>query len=453
MKKRARIVQDLVAQLAEELDLRRGGELVVLGETEDGWYRGEFEGRTGIFPPAFVTILGDVPGDGDSPLLLDEPLALDIKASKSSNEHDNNNSPTTTKNDHQPTEEISRPSSPYGIASYDYQARYADELTLTEGQVVYLVKHVNSEWSQGKTSRGPDSRVAIFPTSFIQIVIDCDAPVPVSSPQHSDNITTAASLLEESEFMPSASSAAGFGSLNSEDQLPYIAEAYREAAEENKIRSTPKMSRADFCRQPASSCGLDKIDNIIERNLNELSSAKSIQFGSVNKKPVSVSWSAIVAQPTPLVPEQTKPSLCETRTTTDLYSSGDLFDIRPVETSQLVVGQRRAAGGAIQVDEYDAVERQHLQQDKTTTDLVQIESEAGCTSYDSGDSSAERRSSFNRPARPPPPVPASSSANDSQWEMNRRNSTDSLASNAARSVPVRPAPLVPGTNEWHSLVD
>lgn len=60
---------------------------------------------------------------------------------------------------------------PHGIASYDYKGRYEDELTLVEGQIVYLLKHVNSDWMQGYDTHG---RVGIFPTAFIDMKIDCE---------------------------------------------------------------------------------------------------------------------------------------------------------------------------------------------------------------------------------------------------------------------------------------
>lgn len=61
----------------------------------------------------------------------------------------------------------------YGIACYDFQGQYADELPLREGQTVYLLKHVNDEWIHGESN----GKQGIFPTSFITIIKDCQPQV------------------------------------------------------------------------------------------------------------------------------------------------------------------------------------------------------------------------------------------------------------------------------------
>jgi hypothetical protein len=50
-------LQHLVAQLPEELDLKKGDEVIVTGEAEDGWLRGESQGKTGIFPSGFISFI------------------------------------------------------------------------------------------------------------------------------------------------------------------------------------------------------------------------------------------------------------------------------------------------------------------------------------------------------------------------------------------------------------
>ena len=57
MRKKARVLQDLIAQLPEELDLRRGAELVVTGQAEEGWYFAEYQGKSGIVASSFVKFI------------------------------------------------------------------------------------------------------------------------------------------------------------------------------------------------------------------------------------------------------------------------------------------------------------------------------------------------------------------------------------------------------------
>jgi len=143
VRKRARVTQNLVAQLPNELNLRKGEEVVVTGLTEDEWYIGECNGQRGIFPPGFVTLLDDNT-PSSAPLLL-EPILPSFSAPLNSNK-------------------------PHGVVCYDFHAQHSDELDLREGEMVYLLKYINTEWIQGEDSRG---RVGIFPSAFIRVVVDC----------------------------------------------------------------------------------------------------------------------------------------------------------------------------------------------------------------------------------------------------------------------------------------
>lgn len=57
MRKKARVLQDLIAQLPEELDLEKGAELVVTGQAEEGWYYAEYQGKSGIVASNFVKFI------------------------------------------------------------------------------------------------------------------------------------------------------------------------------------------------------------------------------------------------------------------------------------------------------------------------------------------------------------------------------------------------------------
>ena len=74
MRKKARVLQDLIAQLPEELDLRKGAELVVTGQAEEGWYYAEYQGKSGIVASSFVKFIEEnVPTYGRS---LSAPVAI-----------------------------------------------------------------------------------------------------------------------------------------------------------------------------------------------------------------------------------------------------------------------------------------------------------------------------------------------------------------------------------------
>ncbi|XP_069947710.1 dynamin-binding protein-like isoform X2 [Cherax quadricarinatus] len=58
---------------------------------------------------------------------------------------------------------------PYGRALFSFRAQYPNELTFKKGDIVHLLKHVDSHWTLG-TVRGSKG---IFPTSYVDIIVDC----------------------------------------------------------------------------------------------------------------------------------------------------------------------------------------------------------------------------------------------------------------------------------------
>ena len=58
---------------------------------------------------------------------------------------------------------------PYGRAVYDFNAQYPNELSFRKDDIIHLVKHIDSHWTMGTIG---DNR-GIFPTSYIDIIVDC----------------------------------------------------------------------------------------------------------------------------------------------------------------------------------------------------------------------------------------------------------------------------------------
>ena len=56
---------------------------------------------------------------------------------------------------------------PYGIALYDFQASQPGDLSLRQGDMVYLIKSINNEWIQGKVG----DCEGIFPINFVDIKV------------------------------------------------------------------------------------------------------------------------------------------------------------------------------------------------------------------------------------------------------------------------------------------
>ncbi|KAK0162919.1 hypothetical protein PV327_006648 [Microctonus hyperodae] len=58
---------------------------------------------------------------------------------------------------------------PYAISLYPFNAQYDNELNFNEGEVVHLIKHIDSEWAEGEI----DGKKGIFPTSYVNIIVNC----------------------------------------------------------------------------------------------------------------------------------------------------------------------------------------------------------------------------------------------------------------------------------------
>ncbi|ERR1711911_174191 len=78
-RRRALVIEDLVAQLPEELNLKKGEELVVTNVVEDGWYRGELNGKSGTFPAGFVVFLDETVDDAQEDVAQSTPITPMIR--------------------------------------------------------------------------------------------------------------------------------------------------------------------------------------------------------------------------------------------------------------------------------------------------------------------------------------------------------------------------------------
>lgn len=164
---RARVKLNMKAQLRAEMDLVKDEIVLITEEVDQGWYRGECNGRSGIFPASFVMILSDQnetdAGGGSTPsssipsIEINESTSgfpcTDVMNSSSQYGYDCVNSGIT----------------PYGRAVYAFKAEFKNELTFNKGEIIALHHHVDDKWMEGEI----DGRTGLFPRDFIEIIVDC----------------------------------------------------------------------------------------------------------------------------------------------------------------------------------------------------------------------------------------------------------------------------------------
>lgn len=74
----------------------------------------------------------------------------------------------------------------YGRVLFDFDAQDENELTLREHQIVRLFRHVDDGWMEGEL----DGKVGLFPKSYIDIIVDCEAKAPTDFVESAANNQT-----------------------------------------------------------------------------------------------------------------------------------------------------------------------------------------------------------------------------------------------------------------------
>ncbi|KAL1513817.1 hypothetical protein ABEB36_003172 [Hypothenemus hampei] len=127
----------------DELTLKVGDIIDILGEEEEGWWRGVLNGKEGVFPSNFV----------------EEIKPSEIK-SKQSNREDKLNE--------QPPPLPAKPVKQLCEARFSYEAQKSDELTLKEGDVITILNKDGQDpgWWKGEIN----GKIGVFPDNFVTIL-------------------------------------------------------------------------------------------------------------------------------------------------------------------------------------------------------------------------------------------------------------------------------------------
>ena len=86
---------------------------------------------------------------------------------------------------------------PYGIAKYTFLAQFDNELSLNEGDMVYLRKYIDKEWMEGEV----DGTRGLVPIGYVNVIVDClevveEIPASAQQPQNVMNTGFALGVTE-----------------------------------------------------------------------------------------------------------------------------------------------------------------------------------------------------------------------------------------------------------------
>nr|XP_054754921.1 SH3 domain-containing protein 19-like [Lytechinus pictus] len=126
------------ASAADELSFDEGDTIKLLGTVGTVWFRGEVNGKSGIFPSNHVEVIIPLPDGSPS---------------------------------------MDSISGPRCKAKFDYPSSSADDLTFNEGAIIKLTGRVGGEWFSGELN----GQSGIFPGAFVDVIEDL-APSRRASP-------------------------------------------------------------------------------------------------------------------------------------------------------------------------------------------------------------------------------------------------------------------------------
>nr|XP_055032448.1 dynamin-binding protein isoform X1 [Misgurnus anguillicaudatus]XP_055032449.1 dynamin-binding protein isoform X1 [Misgurnus anguillicaudatus]XP_055032450.1 dynamin-binding protein isoform X1 [Misgurnus anguillicaudatus] len=163
----ARALMSLHAQLDEELDFREGDVITIIGLPESGWFQGELDGRTGIFPEGFVELFGPLrsPQEEPEPQILEQYSAYSTEEEVRDEEERDEESPVETQQQVEEEEEEVEEGAVYGVALYEFRAIEPGELDFDVGDRIRILATQEDGWLEGQI-RG---RRGVFPHRFVKM--------------------------------------------------------------------------------------------------------------------------------------------------------------------------------------------------------------------------------------------------------------------------------------------
>ena len=114
---KARALYSFRAETERELSFQAGNVLLVTGELDDNWLRGEIAGRAGIFPSSYVEFLAHTNTGG-----------LRVRA------------------------------------RYNFRAKHPSELTMLRGETLVIEQSIDSNWVEVRLGQ----RTGLVPLSYLQ---------------------------------------------------------------------------------------------------------------------------------------------------------------------------------------------------------------------------------------------------------------------------------------------
>ncbi|XP_051958961.1 dynamin-binding protein-like isoform X1 [Xyrauchen texanus] len=158
----ARALMSLHAQLDEELDFREGDVITIIGLPEPGWFQGELDCRTGVFPEGFVELLGPLrsPLEEPVPESLEQYPAYSIQEDERREEEERDE-----ENLELEIQQEEEEGAIHGVALYEFRAIEPGELDFNVGDRIRILATLEDGWLEGQIH----DRRGVFPHRFVKM--------------------------------------------------------------------------------------------------------------------------------------------------------------------------------------------------------------------------------------------------------------------------------------------
>ncbi|VVC41159.1 Hypothetical protein CINCED_3A018153 [Cinara cedri] len=175
----------------DELELNIDDVIEVLGEVEEGWWKGELRNEIGVFPSNYVTEISDTKSVSRSDsktsigsLQKEDYLKKELPIME----------PIKTVNNAEPNIPVlpPKPAKEVCVALFPYEAVNSDELTLVEGDIVTILSREVEDkgWWKGELK----GKIGVFPDNFVQVMNQDELATKTEKSASSPRSGTTASL-------------------------------------------------------------------------------------------------------------------------------------------------------------------------------------------------------------------------------------------------------------------
>lgn len=196
-------------QSDNELSFDTNEIVYLIQHIDDQWTEGEIDGRIGLFPTCFVSIIVDCPYAFNESDLINstEGNALEEHCQQSDKEeekkhedldiNENRNSSTVNvtsdlkekldnssavSGEHGATKEEEE--SVFALVLYSFTAESDQDLSVTEGDTVQIIEHVNAEWVRARDENTGKS--GLVPSAFLDIISGSPIQLKVEGDRNSE---------------------------------------------------------------------------------------------------------------------------------------------------------------------------------------------------------------------------------------------------------------------------